>query len=352
MNKKVFYFCTVFAFAMGATAVGHASSIATTVNKLPTGIQEITLTQGVSTWFSLPLSEQTVYAGAVTGVTNNVISVTPTSASLAGYSGSATPYFVQFLSGQEAGRTVLITASTSSSLTLDITDQGIGPKVPLTFSGFSVAVGDTFEIFPGDTLASVFGANTSSNPLLLKGASNQGNADQVSLWGTSDTVYYFNTRRGQWETTDSSANANNTVIYPYQAISVYRQAGSNVTLLLTGQVTPINACQKVVYNTNVYGSTHYAEAMTLGQLKMNSNWQTGNSGATADDLAIWSPATNAFTFYYQQPNGNWYLGSGSSTAVQNNVVIPAGGVTVVYKRSATPKGAQSFLVSAMPYSVQ
>ncbi len=84
----------------------------------------------------------------------------------------------------------------------------------LTASGFSVASGDKFEIFPGDTLASVFGTNTSSNPLVVTGSANQGKADQVSLWGTSDTVYYFNTAAGHWETTGSSANANNTVIYP------------------------------------------------------------------------------------------------------------------------------------------
>jgi len=352
MNKKFFYFWVSLAIALGATtAMGHASS-STSVSKVPTGVQVITLKQGTSTWFSFPLSGQPVFCGAVSGVTSNVISIAASSGTFtASYTGAATPYFVQFLSGQETGRTLLITGSTSTSLTLDTTDHGIGSAVPLNASGFSVAAGDTFEIFPGDTLASAFGTNTPSNPLVLNGASNQGNADQVSLWGTSDTVYYFNTAAGQWETTGSSANANNTIIYPYSAISVYRQPGSNATLLITGQVTSANACQKVVGNANVYGSSHYATPIELSQLKMGSNWKTGSSAANSDNLGIWNPSAGSFTFYYERPNGNWYLCSGNSPVTQNTVTIPADAATVIYKR-APVTGGQAFLVSAMPYSLQ
>ena len=347
MNKKFFYFWAILVALGATTAIGRATS-STSVSKVPTGVQSITLKQGTSTWFSFPLSGQPVYAGAVVGVTNNTIGITPSTS--ASFSGSTTPYFVQFITGQEAGRTLLITASTSTSLTLDTTDHGIGSTVALNTSGFSVAVGDNFQIFPGDTLASAFGTNTSSNPLVLKGSSNQGNADQVSLWGTSDTVYYFNTSDGQWETTGSSANANNTIIYPYSAISVYRQSGSNATLLITGQVTSANACQKVAAKTNVYCSSHYATPILLSQLKMGSNWQTGSNSSSADTLGIWNPSSGSFTFYYEKSNGNWYLTSGSN-ATQNNVTIPAGAVTVIYKRAAV-SGANAFLVSAMPYSLQ
>jgi uncharacterized protein (TIGR02597 family) len=351
MNKKFFYFWASLTIALSATTVmGHASS-SMSVSKVPTGVQEITLKQGTSTWFSFPLSEQPVYGGAISGVTSNVISIASSSNTFGtSYTGSATPYFVQFLSGAEAGRTLLITASTSTSLTLDTTDHGVGSTVALNTSGFSVAAGDKFQIFPGDTLATVFGTNTSSNPLLLNGSSNQGNADQVSLWGTSDTVYYFNTSAGHWETTGSSANANNTIIYPYSAVSVYRTSGSSVTLMLTGQVTCATACQKIAVNTNVYGSSHYATAIQLSQLKMGSNWQTGSSSSSSDNLGIWNAAAGSFTFYYEKSNGNWYLTSGSSST-QNTVTIPAGAATVIYKRSVA-SGGNAFLVSVMPYSIQ
>ncbi len=373
MNKNNFYFLATLALALSSpaafgahtshsggtastsTSTGTTTTTSTTtgtsVAKLPTGIQQITITQATSTWFSMPLSEQPVFTGMVSGVSANSISITSTASNFtSSYASAGAPYFVQFLTGQEAGRTLLITGNTITSLTLDTTDHGIGSTVALNASNFSVAAGDTFDIFPGDTLASVFGANTSSNPLVLTGSANQGNADQVSLWTTSDTVYYFNTAAGHWETTGSSANANNTVIYPYSAVSVYRQAGSNATLVLTGQVTPANACQKIILNTNVYGSSHYPTAITLSQLQMGFNWQTGSNGNSADDLAVWSAAANGFTFYYQKPNGNWYLCTGNSTATQNSVVIPAGGVTVIYKRADTTN-ANVFLVSALPYSV-
>ncbi len=83
---------------------------------------------------------------------------------------------------------------------------------------------------------------------------------------------------------------------------------------------------------------------------MGSNWKTGSSGANADDLAIWTVAANGFTFYYQKPNGNWYLCTGNSNAIQNNVTIPASGATVIYKRTNTTN-ANAFLVSTLPYSV-
>jgi uncharacterized protein (TIGR02597 family) len=352
MNKKFFYFWMGLVAALGLSPVlgQTASTTAASVAKVPTGVQTITLKQGVSTWFSLPLSEQPVYTGVVNGVTSTTISVASSASLPANLSGSATPYFVQFLTGAEIGRTLLITAGTSTSLTLDITDHGIGAPVALNASGFSVAAGDQFVIFPGDTLASVFGANTPGNPLLLKGSSNEGRADQVSLWGASQQVYFFNTSAGYWELSNSTANANNTIIYPYSVMSVLRVANSNATLLVAGQVTQAKACYKVVQNTNTYASSHYATPITLAQLKMGSNWLTGPSGGAADDLGIWSAATGTFTFYYEKPNGNWYLCLGNSTAIQNNVTIPAGTATSIYKRSAV-SGGQAFLVSAMPYSV-
>lgn len=350
MNKKFFYFITSLYLAVSASAQASTST-ATSVAKVPCGVQHISLIQNASTFFSLPLSEQPVYTGMVSGVASNSITIASSGSTFTtSFSNASSPYFVQFLSGLEAGRTVLITANTSTTLTLDTTDHGVGSAVPLTTSSFSVAVGDKFEVFAGDTLASVFGAGSTANPLVLTGSSSQGSADQVSLWTTSDTVYYFNTAAGYWETTGSSANANNTIIYPYSVLSVYRRPGANATLLLTGQVTSANACEKVALNTNVYGSSHYATAITLGNLSMSTNWQTGSSAATADNLGIWSASAQTFTFYYKQANGNWYLTSGSSTATQNSVTIPAGGATVIYKRSATA-GAQSFLVSAVPYSV-
>jgi hypothetical protein len=109
------------------------------------------------------------------------------------------------------------------------------------------------------------------------------------------------------------------------------------------------SCQKIVTNTNVYGSSHYATPVQLSQLKMGSNWATGTSAATSDNLGIWNPANSTFTFYYEKSNGNWYLCTGGF-AIQNSVTIPAGAATAIYKRVAV-SGGQVFLVSAMPYSV-
>ena len=131
--------------------------------------------------------------------------------------------------------------TTTNTLTLDTTDHST-VRCGVDGHRFQRRDGRYLRDFPRRYTGSVFGTGTSGNPLLLTGSSNQGAADQVSLWGASDTVYYFNTGAGHWETTGSSANANNTIIYPYSALSVYRHSGSNAMLMLTGQVTPTNAC--------------------------------------------------------------------------------------------------------------
>src|ERR1700735_198540 len=93
MKKKFFYFSASLVALCATTALGHASS-SMSVSKVPTGVQEITLKQGTSTWFSFPLSEQPVYGGEVSSVSSNVISIASSSTTFgSSYTGSATPYF-------------------------------------------------------------------------------------------------------------------------------------------------------------------------------------------------------------------------------------------------------------------
>ena len=350
MNKKFIYFSALL-LLVSAAGLTSAVGSSTAVTTLPSGVKQIVLQNGTTNWFSLPLTGQPIFTGMVSAVTSNTISVNSGSNTLASsLTTPGSPYFVQFLSGAEAGRVMLITANTTSALTLDTTDNGVGSKVPLTASGFSVAVGDSFQVFPGDTLASVFGAGTSANPLVIAGGAFNGQGDTVMLTGSSLQDYYFNTTLGYWVLCGSSVNANNTVIYPFSSVCVLRNAASNATLVLTGQMTPVNACTKVATNTDIYGSTHYAVGVTLAQLNMGANWLKSSNPNAADEIGVWNPSTNNFNYYYQQPNGNWYQAyGGNPTTVQNSTVLPAGSALEYLSRAGSP-GAQSFVVSALPYT--
>jgi len=199
----------------------------------------------------------------------------------------------------------------------------------------------------------VFGTNAAGNPLALSGAPTQLTADEVSLYtmvGAAPKTYYFNTVAGFWELAGYVANANNAVIYPYSAFTVTRRAAhGDTTLVLQGRVTPVNASTKTVSHSAVYTSSHYASDIMLSQLKFGSNWQTGATAQTADTLSVWNATEGQFDIYYQRPDSTWRK-YGDNTTDRSSFTIPAGTVTAIQKRSIVA-GAQAFLVSAMPYSL-
>ncbi len=350
MRKNNFYFLAVIAMAMGAISAHAQTSVAT----VPDGLITFTLTAGKSSYLSLPLTNNSTYTSVVTAVTTNTVSVDDTPAPFTtNLATPAAPYFLKFLSGNESGRVMLITANTASSLTVDTTDHASGAAVALTTTSFNVQVGDTFEVFPGDTLASVFGAGTTASPLLLTGGKNSNLSDCVSLYttvGAAAKIYYFNTTSGFWEQYLTTANANNTIIYPYSAFAIARRATHpTMTLVLEGRVTQVQAATKLVSKGSVYTSSHYATSIALSQLQFGSNWKTGATMATADTVSVWDSTTGKFNVFYQKPDMTWRMYPNTTTD-ESSFQITAGTMTAIEKREAV-SGASSFLQSAMPYSL-
>ena len=353
MRKKLFIFLASIAFASASLSVQAGTASVSTV---PEGLVSFTLQSGSTNYLSIPLTSNETYVTSVTSVTTNSISVgdvpAPFTTNLAL---PGAPYFVKFLTGNETGRVLLITSNTSSSLSLDTTDHATGTPVLLNTSGFNVQVGDTFEIFPGDTLASVFGSGTKQNPLLLKGGANLATSDTVVLYTTgtaTNTTYYFNTAAGFWTTQQvfSPVNANNTVIYPYSAMTVTRLSSHpTITLTFGGKVTPVPAQTKVVSNGTVYSSTHYATGIKLSQLQFGSNWTRGTSVVTADTISVWDAATNQFDTFYQLFDATWRKYPDTTTD-QSNFTIAPGTVTTIAKHEAVA-GAATFLQSQLPYNL-
>jgi hypothetical protein len=391
--------------------------------------------QNSTSYFSLPLTSDPSYTGFVAAVTADnkgsysIISVAvdannPAPWTAGSLATAAAPYFVKILSGQEIGRIMKVTANTTSSLTLDVTDNS-SQTVGLTTSGFSVTpgavgVGDTFEIFSADTLGSVFGENTTqaatwtgttmtvtlsaANPaimvgatvtgtgiatgttvtaisgtsltlsaatttsesgvtltfsgLLLNGSSSLFTADTVSIYNPALfrwQTYFFNTASGvgYWELSGTTTNANNTILYPYGALTITRRPNEAATAIaVTGRVAEVPIITKTTGNNAiVYGSTDYPADLTLSQLQLGANWNKGSSVFTADTISIWDAALLRFDTYYQLSDSTWRK-SGNSSTDQSSFVIPTGSAIGLLKRG-TVSGAASFLptVSTLPYSL-
>jgi uncharacterized protein (TIGR02597 family) len=352
MKNNFLTFLTALALAAGILCAQAQSA---TVATVPVGMITYPLASGTTSYLSLPLTNLEIYTGSVSAVTSNTISVgdspAPFTSSLAA---PAAPYFVKFLSGSQVGRVLLITANTTSTVTLDTTDHAIGSPVLLNTTGFGVAAGDTFEIFPGDTLASVFGAGTTASPSILAGSTSVAGSDTVSLFTAVNApavTYYFNTTAGCWEQSGVTGNANNTIIYPYSAFAVTRLASNAATaLVLQGRVTSVAAEIKVVSNGTVYTSTQYATDVPLAKLQFGSNWLTGSSVATADTLSVWNASEGHFDTYYQEPDTTWRKYPDAVTD-QSSVAISPGTVTTIAKRDVVSGGASFLQPAQLPYSL-
>jgi len=372
--------------------------VTTLLNTVPEGMLTLSLPAsggGATSYFSLPLTADPVYSGYVSAVTATTISVTvdandpapfvngATGVQLANLATPSLPYFVKFLSGQQMGRVIEVTANTSSSLTLDTTDAS-SQTTPLTgTAGFSVTagaagVGDTFEVFPAATMGSLFGDNSKINPLLLVGSSSIAFADTVSIFDPIHArfqAYFFNTSAGFWEQSGSITSANNTIIYPYSALEISRRRNEAAlaiapmayesSIAASGDaaaniLVPMSRVAEVAIITKtpgsskvVYSSTNYPVDMTLSQLMSSpaysSNWTQNASIAFASTLSIYDSVHGRFDTYYEN-NNVWLLAGDATLTSQNNFVIPAGSLITILKRGSVSLQT-SFLSSALPYSL-
>lgn len=326
----------------------------TTVTTVPVGIITWSMpavTQTSSFFFSLPLLNQSEGVYQVASLTTNTITVTGTPWTAGSLAQSGAPYFVRFISGVEKGRMILVTANTTNSLTVDITDNS-SQSTPLNTTGFAVVAADTFEVVAGDTLASIFGDNMAGNPVQLVGDALLFKADTVSIYNKATALYdtyYFNTTNGYWRSSTDAFSKNNLVIYPESTIGINRRAGRPaLNFVITGKVPDVAPLIKVQGSKAIYSSTRFPADMTLAQLSL-SNWTKSNTLFGADTLSIYNRTTSLNDTYYQKLDGTWRK-SGDSVTDQSGYVLGAGTSVILFKRIAV-SGAASYVAATMPYAL-
>lgn len=353
--RKKFYIFLGLAWALSHNLADAATKVS--VTSLPQGMVTLSAVRGATTYVSLPLSSNAVFSGTVGAVGVNAISVTNTPSPFkTSFAVAGSPYFVKFLSGNETGRTLLIKANTATQLTLDTADNS-SQQVSLLTSGYNVKSGDAFEIFPGDTLQTTFGANTTQNPLSVAGGATFAAADYVNVYNPPTgkwLIFYFNTKLGYWMQEGATGNKNSTVLYPYRGLSITRRttatAAAVASMILTGRIAEVPVVTKTTgKNAVVYASTGYAVDMKLSQLNFGSTWLKGTTTATADVVSVWNTARKIFISYYQMPDSTWRQ-AGNATTDQSSVVVPAG-TCIGLQQHSTVSGATSYLPLSMPYTL-
>lgn len=335
-----------------ALLVPAGASHSESARTVPVGMMTIEIRAGSLanpsvTTFSLPLRESTPpdfvgqAAGRITGVTATTLANTNAGWAPGALSQPSSPYFIRITSGNAAGRTLKISSATANTeSTLTVLNQGTDLSTLGIVTGSD---GDTYEIFPGDTLESFFGDST-------LGATSAASADVVRLYdGSSWSDYYYNSTAQQWRIGSIPVNQNFVVLRPDSGITFYRRGSTSLTYSLFG-VVPSTPIRSVVNNGGV---TYLGNAFPVDQTLAASGFNTvpgwvNNVGAvtTADKIGIWGGSS--YTYYnYSQSLGQWR--AGSVPVNQNNVRIPAG--TPVLINRPTPAPGVSVLLQDLPYNL-
>jgi hypothetical protein len=317
-----------------------------------------------TSYISVPLTDNPVYAAKVLSFTANTITLAGTTFSPNQFAQPGAPYFLRISkcqnitpSSNQQGRAMLIKANTANTFTVDVTDNS-STTVNLTASNFTISNGDLIEIFPGDTLASFFG-NAPANLAVLAGGSTASAADNVLIYNKPALKfdsYFFDTTANQWRNINGSTlSANNVVLYPEAAIGLLRRTGRPAKMVgIQGSVPATQPLTKVTANSSsIYTSLRYPMDLTLGQLvptptgfPLNA-FTPGSSAFVGDVLALYNTTTSKWESYYL--NGTtWFKSTGANA---NGVLVPARSAVGILKRGGTPSPAGSYVyTTSLPYS--
>jgi len=346
---------TIYPLTLAILALASIATGATTVTTPPVGAMTYSFPATISltsSYISVPLTSAPIYAGAVDSFTSATVTFAGTPLTAGALAQSGSPYFLRFQSGTQAGRSLLVTANTANTVTVDVSNNS-DQTTNLDASGFSVAASDQVQIFPGDTLASFFGDNTTGNPLIIVGASAPLSADTVGIYNKNlakQDAYFFSTSLGYWRSSTSTANKNGLVLYPDASLVLARRAGrAALSFTVLGDVPAVAPKIKTAgSNQVVYACNPYPVDMTLGYLNL-SNWTKSNSALQADTIGVYNSSLAKTDAYYQKLDGTWRK-SGDAVNDKSSFVFPTGSAIIFLKRGAV-SGATSFLSFPLPYSL-
>jgi uncharacterized protein (TIGR02597 family) len=338
----------IAALLLAATVISaHAQ---TTVSTTPVGYVQPTFSPSTNgstrnySAVSFPLHGAAVFVGTVASVSGN--SVVLNSANLGDITTS--PYLLQIASAANSagtGRSFLITASTTNSVTVSSTAFQVSTIL---------AANDQVMIYPANTLASLLGSTDST--VKLQGGQSAGGSDNIYLFSnnTWQTYYYF-TSYGWVLDSDPNYNiANNTVIKPDTAILVGRiSTGALPASYGAVQGTVPSNTQVLSQNGGgqlTFVSNPLPTPVTFAQFGFSNapSWQTGESAGGADNVYLF--VNNTWQTYYYFTSYGWVLDSDPNYTIQDNTPIPVGAACLVLRR-ATLSGTGATVTTPLNYSL-
>jgi uncharacterized protein (TIGR02597 family) len=331
---------------------------AQSVTTIPVGFTTAAVTPAVdgstpsSSVVSAPFYAVADFQGAVSSIdSSNQVSISGAAFTTNQFVGSstATPHLARLKSGNSVGRFFLITANTATQLTLDTATAGytLTTGAPSTTQA-QVVVGDSVEIFPSNTLATLFGSTSATVPFQQGTSANA--ADNIYLFnGTSWDVCFFNNSTGHWRQVANLNNQDTKAVLPDRGIFVLRRATSPLSLTFLGTVPSTTERSDFGGPGSTFKAVRFPVDTTLGTLAFQNlpSWQPGTSANGADNVYLWEGTTWG-VYFYNNVTGHWRRVSNLNN--QDTKVIPLGTAMFVV-RTSTAAGSNSTLTQTLPYSL-
>jgi hypothetical protein len=334
------------AFCLATAGLGLSAGIAQTPgSELPTGYADIAIAAGSgaakrTTLVSIPMLEDVPSnltgskTGRITGVTSNTITVANANWTAGALSTAATPYLMEITSGAALGHMLLVstaTANTADTVTIDSSEVSrVGNLTALGITA-DAATGDTFRLWPCDTLGSFFGTPETTG---IQGGSSTTAADTVVLViNGSAMTYFYNTTTTppRWSRAGINSDASNVAIPPYAGVQYSRLGATPLAFRTLGRM-PVGSRKVAIRNSGTtILSPYWPVNQTLSSLGLHNlpGWQSGTSSTTADTVVLTSNGT-ATTYYYD--GTNWRRAGINSNA--NSVAVPPGASLLINKRGS------------------
>lgn len=274
----------------------------------------------------IPFNRASVFRGIVTSVSGSTIKA-GTPAWTSGQFVSAVHY-LKFRTGPNVGRYFTVTANTADTLTVSA-------------PGVAIAENQAFEIFPAQTLGSLFGTTS----VALQTGPDEASADLVRIQNGTVWNTYFHTGT-QWQISGGTSSQNGAVIRPEQGIIVVASGISPVSLALRGSVSITSESSVIPGTGEGLVANRLPFDTTLSALKIQSlpGWTKGASASVADNLMRWNGTS--WNVYYHT-GARWQMAG--SQASQDGASLPAGESLLIRRRDGSTASA-AFLDTAAPFA--
>ncbi|MDX6766828.1 MAG: hypothetical protein SFU85_08550 [Candidatus Methylacidiphilales bacterium] len=269
--------------------------------------------------------------GTLTGVTSNTIT-NSSAAWTSGFVTASTPYFVKLTSGSAVGRVFRVTSATSTTLTLTVGS--------LNLTTLGVTAGNTYQLFPAETLDTIF------STLAVSGNTTSATSDNVLLFnGTTWNSYWFNSSVSQWRLGAIPTNQGTTVVSPETGLIYLRRGATSMSILSSGVVPSTSIPTEISNGATTFLGSLYPVDTTLNNTNIHTTpgWVSGTSATGTDKVLIWNGSS--WNSYWRHSTLNvWRLGA--IPTAQNPTIV--GGSPIIISK-ATPSAGSSTYTKALGY---